>query len=283
MSNYLLQWDKTGERYFETGTKNGVIYPALGTVAAFSTSATYAVGDYVKYDDKTYICTTAVSSAGSWTGSTNWTEYNSDYDKGVVWNGLTGVTESPDGAEETALYADDIKYLSLRSAEELNYTITAYTYPDEFMQCDGTAALGGIAGVYVGQQKRRMFGFVYTSTIGNDTEGNDAGEKLHIIYSSTASPSERDYQTINDSPEAVEFSWECNTTPIDMPDLKKSAIITIDTTKLTTQGKINYERLKDILYGQAAVTGTNSSPAVPARLPMPAEVLAKMSSTEPAA
>lgn len=272
MANYLLQWDKTGEKYFETGTKNAVIYPALGSVEAFSTTKSYAKGDYVTYDGKVYRAKDAVS-AGTWSAS-SWEEYASDYDQGYVWNGITGVTESPDGAEETALYADDIKYLSLRSAEELNYTITAYTYPDAFMQCDGTATLGGIAGVYVGQQKRRMFGFVYTTTVGSDTEGNDAGEKLHIIYSSTASPSERDYQTINDSPEAVEFSWECNTTPIDMPDLKKSAIITIDTTKLTSTGKENYEALKEILYGTPAGSGTD---AIPARLPMPAEILSVMS------
>lgn len=277
MANYLLQWDKTGEKYFETGTKNAVIYPALGSVEAFSATSDYAAGDYVIYNSQVYRAKTAVT-AGTWSSS-DWEAYNSDYDQGYVWNGITGVTESPDGAEETALYADDIKYLSLRSAEELNYTITAYTYPDAFMQCDGTATLkddngNAIPGVYVGQQKRRMFGFVYTTTVGNDTEGNDAGEKLHIIYSSTASPSERDYQTINDSPEAVEFSWECNTTPIDMPNLKKSAIITIDTTKLTTAGKNNYEALKEILYGKPAGSGTA---AVLARLPMPAEILTIMS------
>ena len=275
-TNYLLQWDKTGEKFFETGTKQGVLFPSLGVVPAFSATSTYAVGDYVTYDGKTYRCKTAIGTAGTW-DSSDWDEYKSSYDAGVVWNGLTGVTESPDGAEETALYADDIKYLSLRSAEELKYTIKAYTYPDEWMQCDGTAELGGIAGVYVGQQKRRMFGFCYTTTVGSDTEGNDAGEKLHIIYSSTASPSERDYQTINDSPEAVEFSWECTTTPIDMPNLKKSAIITIDSTKLTTQGKTNFESLRAILYGTAAVTGTNAAAAVPARLPDPAEVLTIMS------
>lgn len=274
-TNYLLQWDKTGEKYFETGTKNGVLFPSLGVVPAFDAAANYAAGAYVTYDSKTYKAKSAIT-AGAWNAS-DWDEYKSSYDAGVVWNGLTGVTESPDGAEETALYADDIKYLSLRSAEELNYTITAYTYPDEWMQCDGTAALGSIPGVYVGQQKRRMFGFCYTTTVGSDTEGNDAGEKLHIIYSSTASPSERDYQTINDSPEAVEFSWECNTTPIDMPGLKKSAIITIDTTKLTAAGKQNYESLKAILYGQAAVVGTNATAAVPARLPDPAEILTIMS------
>lgn len=276
MANYLLQWDKTGEKYFETGTKNAVIYPALGSIEPFSATSDYAAGTYVTYNGQVYRAKAAIT-AGTWSAS-DWEEYNSDYDQGFVWNGITGVTESPDGAEETALYADDIKYLSLRSAEELNYTITAYTYPDAFMQCDGTATLGGISGVYVGQQKRRMFGFAYTTTVGSDTEGNDAGEKLHIIYSSTASPSERDYQTINDSPEAVEFSWECNTTPIDMPDLKKSAIITIDTTKLTTTGKARYDDLKNILYGQVA-SGGNS--AVPARLPMPAEILEIMSSVSP--
>lgn len=244
-----ITWDQSGDKVFETGTKNGVLFASLGTVTPFSSTSAYAAGDMVKYDGKNYIAKNSVS-AGSW-DATDWEEWKSDYMKGVAWNGLTAVTESPDGAEETALYADDIKYLSMRSAEEFNFTIEAYTYPDEWMQCDGSANLvDGVPGITVGQQKRRMFGFVYTSTVGNDTEGNDYGEKIHLIYSSTASPSDRSYETINDSPEAITFSWECNTTAIDMPaGLKKAAEITIDTTRLNSAGKTALETLKAAIYG----------------------------------
>lgn len=227
----ILTWDQTGERIYETGTKKGVLYPwvdAIGTPG-----------------DSNYV------AAG--------------YNRGYAWNGLTAVTESPDGAEETALYADDIKYLSMRSAEDFGFTIEAYTYPDEWAQCDGSANLGGISGVSVGQQKRRMFGFSYVSTVGNDTENNDYGEKIHLIYGATASPSERSYETINDSPEAITFSWECSTTPIDMPGgLKKAAQITIDTTKLSTEGLAGLASLKEALYG------TENEDAY---LPTPTEVL----------
>lgn len=275
-NDYTLKWDGTGDKLYETGTKNGVVYPALGTVSAFAKTKTYSKGTYVLYDGKKYKANADVI-AGEW-DSTKWTEYNSDYDKGVAFNGLTGISESPDGADETALYADDIKYLSLRSAENFGYTITAYTYPDEFEQCDGTANVEGIPGVKVSQQKRRMFGFSYITVVGNDTDGNDYAEKLHIIYSSTCSPTSRDYQTINDSPEAVEFSWECETTPIDMPgDLKKGSQITIDTSKFKNPGNnftetqllANYETLKELLWGD----GTND-----AYLPMPAEIATIMSS-----
>ena len=133
------------------------------------------------------------------------------YPKGVAWNGLTAVTESPSGAEATALYADDIKYLNLMSNEEFGATIEAYTYPDEFAECDGSAAL--VDGVMLGQQKRRTFGLCYRTALGNDTEGSDYGYKLHIIYGALAAPSEKAYATINDSPEANTFSWELSTTP----------------------------------------------------------------------
>jgi hypothetical protein len=247
-----ITWDQSGDKVFETGTKQGVLYTSLGVVAPFSTTATYSAGDLVAYQGKNYKAKTSIS-AGSWDAS-NWDEYKSSYATGVAWNGLTAVTESPEGAEETALYADDIKYLSMRSAEEFNFTIEAYTYPDEWMQCDGSADLvSGVPGVTVGQQKRRMFGFCYTSTVGNDTEGNDYGEKIHLIYSATASPSERSYETINDSPEAITFSWECNTTAIDMPNgLKKAAEITIDTTRLNAEGKVALATLKDAIYGTAS-------------------------------
>lgn len=199
---------------------------------------------------------------------------NGGYTKGTAWNGLQGVSESPEGADETALYADDIKYLSMRSAEDFKFTIEAYTYPDEFMQCDGSAVLDSeLPGVNVGQQKRRLFGFSYVSSVGNDTDGNDYGEKIHLIYGATASPSQRDYKSINDSPEAITFSWECTTTPIDMPgNLKKAAQITIDTAQLLrgksgtekTTMKTNIEALKKVLYGDGSTS---------AKLPSPEEVI----------
>lgn len=151
------------------------------------------------------------------------------YKNAVAWNGLTAVTESPSGAEATALYADDIKYLSLMSAEEFGATIEAYTYPEEFAQCDGSASLAN--GVYIGQQARKTFGMCYKTTLGNDVEGNDYGYKLHIIYGAKASPSEKAYATINDSPEAITFSWEITTTPVNVAGFKPTASIVIDSTK----------------------------------------------------
>lgn len=207
-----LLWDQEGEKLYETGTKNGVLF--------------------VKNTDSTYA-------------------------KGVAWNGLTAVSESPSGAEETALYADDVKYLSLRSKEEFGATIEAYTYPDEWAVCDGSAELGGSnTGVYVGQQTRRPFAFSYVTTVGNDNQGNDYGEKLHIIYNAMASPSQKSYATINDSPEAITFSWEVTTTPIPFPgDLKPSATITIDKTKCPADV---YTAILNKLYGTS-----NSDPELP--------------------
>lgn len=152
------------------------------------------------------------------------------YGAGVAWNGLTAVTESPSGAEATPLYADDIKYLNLMSTEEFGATIEAYTYPDEFAVCDGSAEL--TTGVTIGQQKRSAFGMCYRTTIGNDTEGNDHGYKLHIIYGALAAPSEKAYATINDSPEAITFSWEVTTTPVTVTGLKPTASVVIDSTKV---------------------------------------------------
>ena len=151
------------------------------------------------------------------------------YGTGVAWNGLTGVTESPSGAEETALYADNIKYVSLYSAEEFGATIEAYTYPDEFAECDGSAELA--TGVTVGQQSRKMFGLCYRTLLGNDTDGQSHGYKLHLIYGATASPSEKAYATVNDSPEAITFSWEITTTPVNVTGMSPTASITIDSTK----------------------------------------------------
>lgn len=179
----------------------------------------------------------------------------SSYQTGVPWNGLTGVTESPSGAEETPLYANNSKYLSLRSAEEFGGTIEAYTYPDEWAQCDGSATL--VTGVHIGQQTRRGFGLAYKTVVGNDTEGESHGYKLHLIYGASVSPSERAYATINDSPEAITFSWEFKTTPVDIPstigNFKKTSCLTIDTTELT-DGKANAKltTLEGILYGTGA-------------------------------
>lgn len=194
-----LVWDQSGERIYETGVKNGVLYVR---------------------DDK------------------------GAYPKGVAWNGLTAVTESPSGAEATPLYADDIKYLNLMSAEEFGATIEAYTYPTEFEACDGSAALA--EGVNIGQQPRKTFGLCYRTVVGNDVESNDYGYKLHLIYGCLAAPSEKAYATINDSPEAITFSWEVTTTPVNVKGFKPTAIVTIDSTKVDA-GKLT--ALEDILYG----------------------------------
>lgn len=179
------------------------------------------------------------------------------YDNGVAWNGLTAVTENPSGAESNPLYADDIKYIDLRSAEEFGATIEAYTYPDEFAACDGSATV--TAGVTIGQQVRKPFGLCYRTTLGNDSEFNDHGYKLHIIYNATASPSEKGYQTINDNPEAITFSWEITTTPVAVTGYKPTASITIDSTKVDAT---KLETLKDMLYGTAQNEPTLPTPDV---------------------
>ena len=197
------------------------------------------------------------------TGSKRAVLYKQDntgaYGKGVAWSGLTGVDESPSGADATDLWADDIKYMTLRSAEQFGYTIKAYMYPEEFGECDGTASPAD--GMTIYQQPRRAFGFCYTSTVGNDVQLNDYGEKLHLIYGSTASPSARSYSTINDSPEAIEFSWECTTNPVDVPGHKPTSEIVLDSTKIPAE---KYEALKQILFGDGTAD---------ARLPLPAEII----------
>ena len=185
------------------------------------------------------------------------------YPKGVAWNGLTAVTESPSGAEATPLYADDIKYLNLISTEELGGTIEAYTYPDEFAECDGSASIA--TGVYIGQQSRKTFGMCYTTTVGNDVDSNAHGYKLHLIYGALASPSEKAYSTINDSPEAITFSWEFSTTPVNVTGFKPTANIVIDSTKATPE---KLAALEKILY---------SDTEVEPRLPLPNEVAQVMS------
>ena len=185
------------------------------------------------------------------------------YNKGVAWNGLTAVTESPSGAEATALYADDIKYLNLMSNEEFGATIEAYTYPDEFAECDGSVAL--TEGVVIGQQKRKTFGLCYRTTIGNDVDGNDYGYKLHLVYGCLAAPSEKAFSTINDSPEAITFSLEFSTTPVNVKGFKPTSQITIDSTKVN---KDKLSALEDILYGKNGDGGS----ATERRLPLPDEV-----------
>ena len=190
------------------------------------------------------------------------------YSKGVAWNGLTAVTESPSGAEATAIYADNIKYLNLVSAEEFGCTIEAYTYPDEFAECDGSANLVDGGGVVIGQQNRKIFGLCYRTLVGNDVNANDHGYKLHLIYGCQASPSEKAYATVNDSPEAITFSWEISTTPVNVTDFKPTACITIDSTKCDATC---LTALEEILYGKDA--GAEGTPAAVApRLPLPDEV-----------
>lgn len=166
------------------------------------------------------------------------------YDKGVAWNGLTAVTESPSGAEATALYADNTKYLNLTSREDFGGTIEAYTYPDEYKPCIGEAEV--VKGVTIGQQSRKAFGFCYRTVVGNDTEGADFGYKLHLVYGAQASVSEKAYTTINDTPEAITFSWEFTTTPVEVENFKPTSIITIDSTKVDAE---KLKALEDILYG----------------------------------
>lgn len=205
-----IQWDQVGEKLYETGTKQGVLY--------------------------------LQSASGI-------------YPSGVAWNGLTSVSESPDGGDANDIYADDIKYLVLRGVENFGGTIEAYTYPPEFEECDGSASL--LAGVNIGQQPRKTFGFSYVSTIGNDTELDGHGYKIHLIYGASASPSERTYETINDSPEPIQFSWEFTTVPVNVTGHKATALLTIDSTKFPPQqdGTKNakLQALEDVLYGSDGV------------------------------
>lgn len=183
---------------------------------------------------------------------------NGAYPKGVAWNGLTAVTESPEGAEPTPLYADDIKYLNLLSTEEFKATVEAYTYPDEFAECDGSGSL--IEGVTIGQQDRKTFGLSYRTSLGNDVKGNEYGYKLHIVYGCLAAPSEKAYATVNDSPEAITFSWEVSTTPVNVTGFKPTASLVLDSVKL---GAAKMKAIEDVLYGSSAAE---------ARLPLPDEI-----------
>lgn len=199
------------------------------------------------------------------------------YPLGVAWNGLTGVTESPEGAEANDKYADNIKYLSIRSAETFKATVKAFTYPDEWAECNGEASVGGLT---IGQQSRKAFGLVYRTVLGNDTEGNDHGYKLHLVYNCTASPSERDYATINDSPDAIEFSWEIDTTPVALTSkdesgkvYKPTALLTIDSTKADST---KLKALEAALFGTDADPEDPQSVATDPYLPLPDAVIAML-------
>lgn len=190
-----------------------------------------------------------------------------EYSTGVAWNGLVTVTESPSGAAANPQYADNIKYLNLIAAEEFGGTIDAFTYPDEFAQCDGTAIVE--AGVTVGQQSRKVFGLSFRSRVGNDIDGTDHGYKLHMIYGAQAAPSDRAYGTINDQPAAISFSWTVTTSPVPVTDLKPSALVTVDSTKVDAATLAD---LEGILYGSGGVD---------ARLPLPDEIIALFGGTAP--
>lgn len=217
-----LIWDAVGEKFYEMGTKMGVLYP--------------------------------MNNDGS-------------YDNGVAWNGLTAVTESPSGAEETKLYADDIKYASLRSAEEYAYTIEAYTYPEEWEPCDGSAHVA--AGVTIGQQKRKAFGFSWVTTKGNDVS-DEVGQKIHVAWNSTASPSEKSYATINDSPDAITFSWECSASPVNVTGHRPSCHMEIDCSKLKEK---TVQAIQDKLWGNTSAEAT---------LPTPDELIQLITTSEAA-
>lgn len=185
------------------------------------------------------------------------------YAEGFAWNGLVSVSESPSGAEPSPQYADNIKYLNLISAEEFGATIEAFTYPDEFAQCDGTAS--PVEGLTIGQQARKTFGMSYRTLVGNDLVGTAYGYKLHLIYGALAAPTEKAYNTVNDSPEAITFSWEVSTTPVEVPNFKPTASLTVDSTKVSPAAM---KKLEDVLYGSGTTTTTGP------KLPTPAEVIA---------
>ena len=235
-----IKWDQTGERKYETGVDRGVLYP---TVATGADATDYA------------------------------------YTGGVAWNGITAVTESPSGAEPTAFWADNIKYLNLLSAEDFSCTIEAYTYPDEFAECDGSAEVGENTGLIVHQQPRKIFGLCYRTLIGNDTDNNEHGYKIHMIYGCLASPSEKNFNTVNDTPELITFSWSVSTTPVECEvtisgstvKFKPTAYIEVDSTKTTTA---KMQALEEVLYGKDASGGSTT---VEPKLPLPAKVYALLS------
>ena len=201
-----LVWDQAGQKFFETGVSNGVLYVSDGQ------------GGYLK---------------------------------GVAWNGLTSVAENPSGAESNPVYADNIKYLNIISAEEFGATIEAYTYPDEFMECDGSAQV--VAGVNIGQQARKSFGISYRTRVGNDVAGDNLGYKIHVIYNCQAAPSGKTYSTVNESPEAITFSWEVTTTPVPVEGFRPTATVVFDSTKLAAE---KMAAVEEALYGGASKEAT---------------------------
>lgn len=217
-----LIWNAIGEKFYEMGTKMGVLYP--------------------------------MNNEGT-------------YENGVAWNGLTAVTESPSGAEETKLYADDIKYASLRSAEDYGFTIEAYTYPPEWEPCDGSAQVA--TGVTIGQQKRKAFGFSWVTTVGNDVN-DEAGQKIHVVWNSTASPSEKSYATINDNPDAITFSWKCSSSPVNVANHRPTSHLEINCAKLKEK---TVKAIQDKLWGGESTEAT---------LPTPDELIALVTTNEAA-
>ena len=223
---FAIDWDLPGERLYETGVDRVVLYPISDTIS----------------------------------------DPTNPYDAGVAWNGVTNINQSASGGEPTPLWADNIKYLNLMSAEQASLSIGAYTYPDEFEQCDGSRTL--VAGATIGQQPRKMFALSYRTLLGNDQKQSDYGYKIHLVYGCIASPSERSYNTVNDSPEAISFSWNVNTTPLEVSGFKPTSVIIVDSTTVTAQAKLT--ALETILYGTAA---SGNTAAVAARMPLPAEIV----------
>lgn len=220
-----LQWDKVGERFFETGVDHGVLFP-MGK--------------------------------------------NGVYDKGVAWSGLTAINENPSGGEANPFYADNIKYLNIMAAEDFGFGIEALTYPDEWEECDGSVEIA--PGVIAGQQNRKVFGLAYRTLIGNDTAGQSLGYKIHLVYGANASPSQRNHNTVNESPEPTTMSWDATTTPVNVPGAKPTAHLTISSTKTSAE---KMAALEEILYGKDPTTEGGTDGVEP-RLPMPAEIIELM-------